>query len=338
MPLVVKTPRLLPSVEDDLNLLEISADGRIHKVWGVRAIRRVLVTGASGSLGAYVVDRLLDGNHEPIAWSRSEVGLRGGVAFHPLDLTGEGLESTLSETDPEIVLHLAALSAAEAVRLDPDRGRLVNVESTRRIADWCARNDRGLVFTSTDLVFDGSKSWSKEDDPAEPILAYGRTKRDAEPFVLGVPKGLVARVSLLYGFSRSGRDASFDRTIAGLRRGESQTMFEDEFRTPLDLDTAARALVGLAEVGATGRVHVAGRERVSRLDLIRRAAIELRLDPRLVRANRRGDVASLEPRPADVSLDTSRLATILPDFRRPTIEEALRRYFAANETSAGSSV
>ena len=31
-----------------------------------------------------------------------------------------------------------------------------------------------------------------------------------------------------------------------------------------------------------------------------------------------------EPRPADVSLDTSRLASLLPDLDRPSIETALQ--------------
>jgi dTDP-4-dehydrorhamnose reductase len=108
-----------------------------------------------------------------------------------------------------------------------------------------------------------------------------------------------------------------------MRRGEPQTLFEDEFRTPLDLATAARALVGLAEVGATGIVHLAGRERMSRYDLIRRAAIALGIDPALVRANRRVDATFPEPRPADVSLDTTRLASLLPGLDRPSIERAI---------------
>jgi dTDP-4-dehydrorhamnose reductase len=70
---------------------------------------------------------------------------------------------------------------------------------------------------------------------------------------------------------------------------------------------------------------VAGTERVSRYALIRRAAAALGLDPSLVRANRQADVPLDEPRPADVSLDTSRLAALWPGLRRPTIEEALLR-------------
>jgi dTDP-4-dehydrorhamnose reductase len=285
---------------------------------------RILVTGAAGQLGTYVVKALAGEGAEVKAWGRADGRSPSGVEVEGVDLEAEGWESRLDATSPDAVLHLAAISAAEAVRLDPEKSERVNVVATRRLADWCDRRGRRLVFTSTDLVFDGSKPWNREEDPAEPILAYGRTKRTAEPFVTATSRGLVARVSLLYGFSRNGRDAYFDRTVAALRRGEPQALFEDEFRTPLDLATAGRFLIALTRSEVAGIVHVAGAERMSRFDLIRRAAVALGLDATLVRANRRSDVSLPEPRPADVSLDTSRLAALLPSIRRPTVEDALR--------------
>ncbi|HEX8203801.1 MAG TPA: SDR family oxidoreductase [Isosphaeraceae bacterium] len=284
---------------------------------------RVLLTGASGQLGAYLVDRLVGAGHELVAWSGTETGHRGGVPLVPVDLADvEAIGRAVAAADPEVVLHAAAVSSAEAVRLDPRRGREVNVEATYFLAAWCASRGRRIVYTSTDLVFDGTRAWNREDDPDEPILAYGRTKRAGEPFVLAAPRGLVARVSLMFGPSRSGRASFFDRTLAALRRGEPQTLFADEFRTPLDLATASAALVALAESDVVGLLHVAGTERVSRHELILRAARVLGIDPGLVRPNLQRDVVLAEPRPADVSLDTSRLAGLFPDLRRPTIEEA----------------
>jgi len=285
---------------------------------------RIVLTGASGSLGAYLVESLLRRGHEVIAWSGSGVGERFGVPLVPLNLEDEeAIADRLDLDDPAAVLHAAAMSAAESVRRDPERGNRINVLATQRIADWCARRNRRMVYTSTDLVFDGSRSWYREDDPAEPILAYGRTKRDAEPAVVAVPGGLVARLSLLFGPSHSGRDAFFDRAIAALSLGEPQSFFDDEFRTPLDLSTAANVLVRLTEMQVAGIVHVAGSERMSRHELMSRAASALGLDGALVRANQRHQVASSEPRPADASLDTTRLLDWLPDLERPTVERAL---------------
>ena len=286
---------------------------------------RILLTGASGQLGAYLIDQLRTSEHELIAWSKSEPGHRYGIDLIPVDLTNiEATALTLDRANPEVILHVAALSTVDAVRLDPAKARATNIEATSRLADWCDRHDRKLVFTSTDLVFDGSRPWNHEDAPAEPILAYGRTKRDAEAPVLSVPRGVVARISLLYGPSRSGRPYFFDKAVSGLRSGEPQTFFEDEYRTPLHLATAASILIRLAESDCAGLFHVAGAERVSRFELMQRAASALGFDPGLVLSNRRADVTLAEPRPRDVSLDTSKLASAFPDLRRPTIEESLR--------------
>jgi dTDP-4-dehydrorhamnose reductase len=285
---------------------------------------RVVLTGSSGQLGPYLVDRLAAAGHELRAWSGTETGTRGGYPLMPVELTDAGaIDRALGEADPEVIVHAAAISTADAVRQDLARARAVNIEATSRLADWCRRHDRRLVFCSTDLVFDGTRSWYREEAEAHPVLAYGQTKRAAEPAVLAIPRGLVARVSLLYGPAREGRPTYFDRTVAGLRAGQPQTFFEDEFRTALDYATAAAILTRLVTSGATGLLHVAGRERVSRFELMGRAAAALSFDANLVRANRQADAALSEPRPADVSLDTSRLASLFPDLARPTIEEAV---------------
>jgi dTDP-4-dehydrorhamnose reductase len=116
--------------------------------------------------------------------------------------------------------------------------------------------------------------------------------------------------------------------LDAIRKGQPQALFVDEFRTPISLATAALVLVQLAQSDLTGLIHVAGTERLSRHELIHRAAVALGLNAELIRPNRRADVSLPEPRPADVSLETSRLAALLPDLHRATIEEAVRGKFA----------
>ena len=290
---------------------------------------RVVLTGASGQLGGYVAQRLCAAGFEAIAWSGTERGERAGVPLRPVDLTDlRAVARALAEADPAAIIHAAAVSAIDAVRLDPARARAVNVASTRVLADWCDQYARRLVYTSTDLVFDGRRGWYREADQPRPVMAYGRTKRDGEEAVLERTGGVVARTSLMYGPARGGKPTYYDRTVAALGRGEPQTFFEDEFRTALALKTAADVLVQLADSDLVGLVHVGGTERVSRFDLTRRIAAALGLDPALVKANRQTDVSFAEPRPADVSLDSSRLTSVLPGLRRPTIEEAVAAMMA----------
>lgn len=286
---------------------------------------RIVVTGASGRLGSELLDRLTRASrHEVRAWSGATRGTRAGLVLRPVDLADEtAIDRALEEDDPEAILHAGCLSTAEAVRREPERARAVNVEATRRLAGWASARERRLVFTSTDLVFDGSRSWYGEDDPARPVLAYGQTKLDAETHVLGAPRGLVARLCLLFGAPASAAPDFIALALAALRRGEPRSFFVDEFRTPLPYSAAAEALVRLIESDATGIVHVGGRERLSRFDLMRRAAIASGIDPALVLPGRQADVVLAEPRPADVSLATTRLAALLPDLERPPVEAVL---------------
>lgn len=288
---------------------------------GVRDLR-ILVTGASGALGAYVVERLVSDGLTAIAWSGSELGQRSGVPLRPIDLGDAGvLSRSLDETDPEAIIHLAAISSAAACLADPVGAARVNVDATARLADWCERRGRRLVFTSTDLVFSGQRAWNREDDPAEPVLVYGRMKRAAEASVTAAPGGLVARMSLMFGPSRRGQPAFFDRAVADLREGRPRSFFADEYRTPLDYATAATILSRLVRSEERGTLHVAGAERMSRYDLMRRIAASLGLDASLVLPGRQNDTPGPEPRPADVSLATDRLRQMFPDLERPGVEE-----------------
>lgn len=293
---------------------------------------KILITGASGQLGAYLLDELARGGHAALGWAGAHPGRRGDVELVPVDLADlDAIEPALDRADPAAIVHAAAISSAEAARLDPDRATLVNFAATRRIAEWAESHHRRFVFTSTDLVFGGDRAMNHEDDPAEPILTYGRTKRAAERAVLIAPVSAVlthpiaaaARLPLLFGPSRCGRPGFFDRAIAALRRGEPQTFFDDEYRTPLDYRSAARGLIRLATSDVAGLIHLAGAERLSRFELMRRAAVALGIDPSLVRANRRADAPGAEPRPADVSLATDRWRSLFPDQPWPTIEAAL---------------
>jgi dTDP-4-dehydrorhamnose reductase len=287
-------------------------------------IVRILVTGANGRLGSYLLERLVGREHEIIAWSGKSHDQRSGLRVRPVDLTdARALLAAINEADPDVVIHAAAVSSAEVAHRQPDRARAVNVEGTSRLAEWAARNERRLVYTSTDLVFDGTKSWYEEDDPAEPILEYGRSKQAGERPVLALERGVVARMGLLYGPSRSGGTGFFDRALAALQAGTPQTFFTDEYRTPLHYETAARILVRLAESDATGLMHVGGPERLSRFELMRRVATAMGIDSRFVVGNLRSNVPSAESRPADVSLATRRLESMLPDMKLPRIEESL---------------
>jgi dTDP-4-dehydrorhamnose reductase len=285
---------------------------------------RWLVTGASGQLGGYLLRHLRDRGDPVVGWSGSVRGDVSGVPLRPVDLTDPAaVTAAFRDAKPEAVIHAAALARVDECYRDGKRARRVNTDATARLADLSAEAGARFVYVSTDLVFDGERAPYRETDPPQPLSVYGHTKADGETASLAVPRAVVARVSLLFGPTLTGRPGFFDGLIASLREGRPVTMFADEWRTPLAMPAAAAALVGIAGADVSGILHVGGPERLSRLEMGQCIADRLGAPRSLLVAAGRNSVAAAEPRARDVSLDSSRWRSLLPQSPWPAYREAL---------------
>jgi len=240
------------------------------------------------------------------------------------------------ELRPAAIVHTAALTSTGICERDPEAAERANVSATRNLVE-AAREIAGaldtasknrppyLIFTSTDLVFDGEAAPYREDSPTSPVMRYGQTKVAAEKIVLDYegPR-TVLRPAILYGLPAPGRP-SFLEWIAGpLRRGEKVTLFTDEWRTPVRIEDVVEVIARLLATPCNGMLHCGGADRLSRLEMGEIVARRWNLDAGLLRAARRSDVALDCPRPRDVSLDSSLLARVL-GFRPVGFREGIEQ-------------
>ncbi len=276
---------------------------------------RWLVTGASGQLGSHIVHQLASDPGDPAILAlvgRHDVGV-AGVDVQRCDLADFGrLRSCIREFRPTHIVHLGAMSAVAECHAQPEAATRINTTATQVLGEAADGTGARFVFSSTDMVFGGDRAPYRESDPPDPLSHYGRTKAAAERLLSDMGGSLVVRLPLMYGLPRNSRDTTFVRQIAALRTGQPLRLFTDEFRTPVWLADAARALIALARGELTGVMHVAGPERLSRYELIARSAALVRIAaPNLVPISRL-DIPAPEPRPADLSLDGSRFARLFP--------------------------
>ena len=289
---------------------------------------RWLITGASGQLGGYVLESVIREVSPRRITALAGAGpvVECGAAVQRVDLREcNAVRACVEAVRPTHVLHLGGVTAVGAAFADPQATRRINVETSAALAECVARHGGRLVFASTDMVFDGTAAPYREDDRPCPVSEYGRSKAMAEPAVLAAHNTLVVRLSLMYGFPRTHRSTTFAKQIESLRRGETIRLFTDEFRTPMWFGDAATALIALCRSGQTGIVHLAGPERLSRYDMLRQVAGVLGLACTNFVATSRLSIESPEPRPADLSLDVSRLRERFPDVvPGPIRAESLR--------------
>lgn len=152
---------------------------------------RALVTGATGLVGSYIVERVLADGWSVRALVRDphaatwlgDLGAelaRGDLADH------ESLLAAMGGCDT--VFHCAALIAASG---DWSSFERANIAGTRAVVDAAASIGARLVHTSSVAVYGGAARYrsapTDEDTPLAPLPEhsyYARSKREAEQIVL----------------------------------------------------------------------------------------------------------------------------------------------------------
>lgn len=104
----------------------------------------------------------------------------------------EEIDRAIKKDNPSIVVHLASLSDVDFCEEEKNRDKVlqVNYKGTLNLADACHTAKVGMVFLSTDHIFDGKKGPYKEDYPyysrnllgqyQHPMNYYGLSKLTAE--------------------------------------------------------------------------------------------------------------------------------------------------------------
>jgi dTDP-4-dehydrorhamnose reductase len=300
----VASPETLPEV-----LVSPRREARLRK--------RVLVTGASGMLGADVTAVLAGAGMTVFARPRSD-----------LDITDPGaLDRAFRQLRPEVVINCAAFTKVDACESDSE-AFAVNARAVESLAERCVRDQVQLVQISTDFVFDGTKRTPyTEKDPPAPLSEYGRSKHRGETAALRVPGGLVVRASWLFGLSGwNFIEAILKQVEEGKKR---LTVVFDQRGRPTATTDLAEAILALMEAGAAGVCHFANRGEVSWLDFARvildsSGHADVKLEP--IDSMSLGRPAK---RPAYSVLDTGKYETLtgrsIRYFGEPLAEYLLQR-------------
>jgi dTDP-4-dehydrorhamnose reductase len=271
---------------------------------------RIAVTGAGGGLGRAFLASVPSG-HEVHGLARADLDVRDH----------DEVARTLVPLEPDVILHLAAMTSVDGCQAEPGRASETNVLGSFNVAAAARRSGARLVTLSTDYVFDGEKGapYDERDRP-NPLSVYGWTKLAGERAAEAVaPDLLVVRTAWVFG---SGKDF-LSRAVRGLRAGEEVGGIVDQVGSPTHVVHLAERLLPLIESDVRGIVHLAGPEATTWHDVLVRAkrAGGLAGD---VPEQKADEVGRPAPRPANSSLTSVVLSgTRVPAM--PPLDEAIER-------------
>lgn len=109
-------------------------------------IIKVLITGANGLLGKYLVETLEQNKIQYLAYNKNE-----------LDITDiYSVSNVLHEESPSHIFNCAAYTNVVKAEVDREICYKLNVDGVKNLTSFCNQLGIELIQFSTDFVFDGT--------------------------------------------------------------------------------------------------------------------------------------------------------------------------------------
>jgi len=281
---------------------------------------RILLVGAAGKIGR--------------AWLRlpqfrpPDATIVAFPASETCDLTTSGGRETLREQivreGYNLVVMAAAWTDVDRCEQEPDIAAAINVDAVASAAAECRAVEAGLIFYSSDYVFDGSGP-QEESAPVKPLNVYGETKVRAEAAVRDSgAEHLIVRINVPLARAEDGSNF-YSFVQSRLAAGKPVRAVVDQWNNPLDTDRIAGWSYGAWQAGMRGVLHLAGGTYATRFDTARMIAAELGYDDTQIEAIRSEALGQSAARPRRGGLITRKQAQLFgtpPDL--PTILKSLR--------------
>ncbi|MGA8696378.1 MAG: dTDP-4-dehydrorhamnose reductase [Xanthobacteraceae bacterium] len=181
---------------------------------------RVLLIGANGQVG-WELRRTMTSIGDVVAMDRSACDLS-----RPHDLS-----EIIRDAKPDIIVNAAAYTSVDKAEKEEEIATLVNGTAVGVIAAQARQLAALLIHYSTDYVFDGTKDCLyTEDDPPNPINAYGRSKLAGERAIAQCAGDyLIFRTTWVF----AARGHNFLRTILRLARERDElSIVADQIGAP----------------------------------------------------------------------------------------------------------
>jgi len=234
---------------------------------------KVLVTGAAGFIGSFVLQALQAQGFEVVALDNLSMGKQEqvleGIPFYQTDITERGLESIFKSEKPDYVIHLAAQTSVMESISNPTEDGHINILGTLNMLRHSQKYGvRKFVLASSAAVYgDPSQLPVKEDASLIPLSFYALSKISAERYVrlfesmFGL-RSCILRFSNVFGPNHTG--GVITSMISRLMDGNVPIIFDgSQTRDFVYVKDVATACVNAMKSDSTGIFNISSSTEIS---------------------------------------------------------------------------
>lgn len=173
----------------------------MNKKENIGELPLILVTGANGQLGQTIKEiseSYPDFRYMFTDWEDLDITQIGAVSKFFRD---KNIDLSQFEENPFILINAAAYTNVDKAEDDMENCDNINNRAVASLARECMQLNGLMIHISSDYVYDGENNVPyKEDDIANPLSVYGRSKLCGDEAIINIMgnRGIVIRTSWLY--------------------------------------------------------------------------------------------------------------------------------------------
>lgn len=239
------------------------------------------------------------------------------------------IASAIAAEAPDVVINAAAYTAVDKAEAERALADQINGHAVGDLARACAATGAALIHISTDYVYAGTKGDGpyREDDPVDPVNAYGASKLLGEQAALAAnPRTVILRTAWVY----APWGGNFVKTMLRLSGRERLTVVSDQHGQPTSAIDLGRACLTIApqiseksaDAGCWGVYHYAGAGPTTWAHFAEEIFVQGKTAGLIGNAPVVAHIATTEyptpaARPANSTLDCSRIQAVFSVTPRP---------------------
>jgi dTDP-4-dehydrorhamnose reductase len=219
----------------------------------------VLITGASGMLGATLVNEYK--NCFNVYATGNSNFKEQYINYKKFDLKSESYKELIEWSDPDIILHSGALTNGNHCEENPNDAFNINGISVQKFLR-ATNNDVKIIYISTDAVFPSSLHLAKELDCVSPENVYGKSKELGEFFLkTSIDRSYTIIRTTIFGLNLNTNKTGFAEWIINTAKERKELgLFTDVLFTPIsiwDLANEIEFLIKTDNINSES-LHIAG--------------------------------------------------------------------------------
>ena len=215
-------------------------------------MKKILVTGGAGFIGSVLVDYLLQKKYEVTVVDNLMYGngdtMINYFKHHCFNfIRGDVRDKRLMRDiirNKDFIIHLAAIVGFPACEKNQDLAISTNLGSTKLISGIVTK-EQCVIFGSTGSNYGKIERVCTEESPLAPLSLYGRTKTEAERWLMNNNNTIAFRFATAFGLSpRMRLDLLINDFVYEAVVNQYLIMFEKHFkRTFIHVDDIARSFI-----------------------------------------------------------------------------------------------